>query len=391
MNPEIELLILTILGLYFALGFSHLFTARKLKREALIRKFPRKNAFVSVIIPIREVTSTTREHLESVCRQNYEHYEVIFVAELKEHHAFSIAKTMASRYPHVNVHISGPHNSQKNIAKCHNLIYGVKQSKGDVLLFGDSDITYARDWILKMTSPLDEDLEGRNIDAVTAPFFVEPKGTLATFIALSVNFVTFTTALTTKAFRFPPYISGASMAISRKTYDSLGMEKIWGNNFNDDLVLANTLLDSGHVIYNQHANLNHPHEAFPDMPRAKEKIVRWIITVSKFGHRSFRKKMPLLIARNFQFQVSLVLANILLLLGYSWLFALMVFASGYAYSVIYRFLAGKIMEEKNLGAHYLITPLSTTTLMFIYLYIKTFHRTFPWGGGTYTVKEKFSV
>jgi hypothetical protein len=180
------------------------------------------------------------------------------------------------------------------------------------------------------------------------------------------------------------------MAISRKTFDSLGMEKIWGNTFNDDLVLASTLLDSGHVIYNQYANLNHPNEAFPDLPRAKEKMIRWIITVSKFGHKSFRKKMPLIVARNFQFQVSLVLANVLFLTGSSWQFALAVLTAGYAYSVVYRFIAGKIIEEKSLGLYYLITPLSTTSMMLVYFYIRTFHKTFPWGSGTYTVKEKYS-
>jgi hypothetical protein len=150
-------------------------------------------------------------------------------------------------------------------------------------------------------------------------------------------------------------------------------------------------MDSGHVIYNQHANLNHPNEAFPDFPRAREKIIRWIITVSKFGHKSFRKMMPLLVVRNFQFQASLLLSIGLFLLGFPWLFVLTVFGAGYTYSVVYRFLIAEIIEEKNLGLYYLITPLSTTSMMLVYLYIKAFHTTFPWGSGTYTVKEKYSV
>jgi len=391
MNHEIDLLILTALGFYFTLGFTHLITAMNLKREAIVRRFPKKNDTVSVIIPIREATPTTMEHLVSVCRQDYEHYEVIFVAELSEHPAYKLAKKLETKFPNVKALLAGSHDSQKSIAKCHNLIHGVKQSKGDVLLFGDSDINYPRDWITKMTSPLGEVIEGRKVDAVTSPFFMEPEGPLGIFIALSVNFVTFTTGFTNRVFRFPPYISGASMAISRKTFYSIGMSRIWQTTFNDDLVLANTLLDSGHVIYNQHANLNHPHEAFPDFPRAKDKIIRWIITVSKFGHKSFRKMMPLLVARNFQFQASLLLSIILLLLGFPWPFALGIFTAGYIFSVVYRYIIGKIIEEENLDLYYLITPVSTTSMMLIYLYIKTFYRTFPWGSGTYTVKERYSV
>jgi cellulose synthase/poly-beta-1,6-N-acetylglucosamine synthase-like glycosyltransferase len=390
MNPEIETLILVILGIYFALGFSQLITARNLRREACLRKFSRKEVSVSVIIPVREVTPTTREDIESVCIQDYRNYEVIFVAELKEHPAYNPAREMELRYPHVQVHVAGPHNSQENIAKCHNLLLGVKKSSGDVLLFGDSDVTYSPDWISKMTAPLGETIEGRNIDAVTSPFFIDTLGPLGKFIALSVTFVTYTTSFASRAFRFPPYISGASMAISKRTFYSIGMDKIWRNTFNDDLVLANTLQDWGHVIYNQYSNLNHTNEAFPDFTRAKEKMVRWIITVSRFGHKKFRQMMPLLVVKNLQFQVSLVLSIILLLLGFSWLLALGVFASGYAYSVIYRYLIGRFIGEKSLGLYYLITPLSTTSMMLVYYYVRTFHKTFPWGSGTYTVKERYS-
>ncbi|UCF08405.1 MAG: glycosyltransferase [Thermoplasmata archaeon] len=389
MSTEITALILGSVAAYFAVGFLQLRTAVKMKRETRLRRFPKKDFFVSVIIPVREVFSTTGRNLESVCRQAYPRHEVIFVAELGEHPAFKVVRNLEKRYPHVHVHLSGPHDSRKTIAKCHNLIHGARQARGNVLLFGDSDVTYSRDWIQKMVSPLGEVVKGRKIHAVTSPFFIEPQGLTGRFIALSVSLTTFTTSLSSRAFLFPPYASGASVAIPKKTYDVLGMEGIWGRTFNDDLVLANTLLDSGYHIYNQFTNLNHPNEAFPSLKKTREKILRWIITVSRFGHRRLREKVPVLVAKNIQFQVVLVLSFVLFMLGFSWVFALLLLVLGYALSVLYRVLIGMVIEERNLGPCYLLTPLSTTAMIIVYLYVRTFLRTFPWGSGKYTVKERY--
>jgi ceramide glucosyltransferase len=387
---SIELFIVAALSIYFIIGVSQIFKAVKMKKEAESRPFKRKDVFVSVIIPIRGVSRTTQNNLESVCKQNYQHFEVIFVAEVREHPAYKIARSAAEKYPNTKVLLSGPHDGRKTTGKCHNLIFGVKHAKGEVFLFGDSDVSYSRDWISKMVSPLNEIVEGRRIHAVTSPFFIEPEGITGKFIALSISLVTFTAGLTRKSQRFPSYVSGASIAVTREIFHELHIDEIWSENYNDDLVFAVALKDRGYNIYNQLANLNHPNEAFDDSRQIKEKLIRWVVTISTFSHGDLRAEVPLMAAKNLQFQAALIAGIILYLLGFSFALVLAVMVAGYIYLVAYRWVVGWIIEEKGMSRYYFITPVSVTAMMLFFVIVRLFYRSFSWEGKTYDVKGKRS-
>jgi ceramide glucosyltransferase len=389
-NMFLEILILMFLSIYFFVGFSQILLAQRIKREAKLLKFKQKDVFVSIIIPIRERTQTTYRNLESVCRQQYPDYEVIFVSESAHHPAYEVAKDLEKRNPKTKVLLSGQHNPKKNIAKCHNQIYGEKHSKGEILLFGDSDVNYPEDWILNMTAPLGEIVEGKRIDATTSPFFIEPESSFGKFIANSISSVTFTTSLTKEEFKFPPYASGASIAIKKDLFRKLGIARIWENSYNDDLVFAKAVLDSGHHIYNQLAHLNHPNEAFSNIKQSKDKLIRWVVTISTFGHRNLKVYVPFLLFKNLQFQVALVLGILVYLWGFSWTLGLGIIAAGYVYSVMYRWKVGHIIEEKGMTFYYLLAPVSTTGMMLFYLYVRLFYRTFYWGGKRYAVNGRSS-
>ena len=51
----IEMIILLILASYFIIGTSQIFSALRIKKVASSLKFPKKDFFVSVIIPIKAV------------------------------------------------------------------------------------------------------------------------------------------------------------------------------------------------------------------------------------------------------------------------------------------------------------------------------------------------
>jgi glycosyltransferase involved in cell wall biosynthesis len=380
----LEILILMFLSIYFLVGFSQIAIAKQMKKEAKNRVFKEKDASVSVIIPIRERMQTTYRNLESVCNQRHPNYEVIFVCESVHHPAYCVAKDLENRYPNTRAIVSGPHNPKRNIAKCHNLIFGVKHAKGEILLFGDSDVNYPDNWIMKMTAPLGETVDKKKIDATTSPFFIEPESTFGKFIANSISAVTFTTSLTKEEFKFPPYASGASIAIKRDLFRKLNIARIWERSYNDDLVLAKAVLDSGHHIYNQLDHLNHPNEAFSNFRQSKDKLIRWIVTISTFGHGNLKKHVPSMLFKNLQFQMSLIL-GIFIFFGYSGILGLGIIAAGYIYSVIYRWKVGQIIEEKNMISYYLLAPVSTTGMMLFYLYVRLCHRTFYWVDESYSV------
>lgn len=390
MKISIEILVIIFFTGYFMIGIRQIITALHIKKEVGQRRFLKKNFSVSVIIPIREASRTTKLNLESVCKQNYPHFEVIFVAEEPNHGAYMIARTLASNYPNVRVLLSRKHDPERTIAKCHNLIFGVKHAKGEVLLFGDSDVTYSQDWIRKMTSPLKERIEGKTIEAVTSPYFIEPEGFIGKFIAQSVSLVTFTAAFTNENQKFPAYASGASIAVTKEIFEDLGIEGIWANSFNDDLVFADTVLDSGYHIYNQLENLNHPNETFSDLMQTKEKLIRWVKTISTFGHRNLRAEVPLMVGKNLQFQIALVMGIILYIIGSSWFFTLFIVIAGYIYLVVYRWAVGIIIEEKGSSDYYLLVPISMTVMMVFYGFARLFYKGFTWEGRKYTVHGRYS-
>jgi hypothetical protein len=210
-------------------------------------------------------------------------------------------------------------------------------------------------------------------------------------VAISVSLVTFTANFTSAHQRFPSYASGASIAVKRDVFEECQIKEIWSRSFNDDLVLAGILVDSGYHIYNQLAHLNHPNEDFGNLKQAREKLVRWVVTISSFGHKKLRARVPIMLAENLQFQVSLILGIIMYIMGFSWITSLGIVIMGYAYLVVYRWLLGRIVNEKGMEAYYLLAPVSITGMMLWYFFVRVFFRTFIWEGSSYTVKEKFSV
>ncbi len=382
---EIVLLILVFLSVYFFIGFSQIASAYRIKRKANQRRFPKKDFFVSVIIPIKEATRTTMQSLQSVCNQNYPKFEVLFIAEVKEHGAYKIAQALRDKYRNTKVLLSGRHDPSKSIAKCHSLIYGSKHAKGEVLLFGDSDVSYSHDWIRKMTLPLNENVNGRHIDCATAPFFIEPEGFFGKFITLSISLVTFTASFTKEEQMFPSYASGASIAISREVFEELKVREAWAGAYNDDLVLADRVIDSGRNIYNQLANPNHPNEAFLNNRQIVEKLIRWVVTISTFGHRNLKNRVPSMLVRNLQFQVALVLGISIFFMGYPWLIGVGIIVVGYIYLVVFRWWMGQIIEEKGMTLYYLLAPVSITAMMVFYVFVRLFFRNFSWEGENYTV------
>lgn len=390
LNFGVETILLLILAGYFSFGFLQIICAFKMKKIANKMRFSRKDFFVSVIIPVKGTSRSTKKNLESVCYQDYPNFEVVFVAERKEHPAFEIAYSLSKKFQNVKALLSGTHDSRKTIGKCHNLIYGVNHSKGDVLLFGDSDVTYSSDWIFKMTSPLKEIIDGKRIEAVTAPFFIEPEGIFGKLIAISVNLATFTASFTNKNQMFPPFASGASIAVTRKVFDDLKIAKTWSRSFNDDLVFADILKSQGYNIYNQLAHLNHPNEVFSDLRQTKEKLIRWVVTISSFGYKDFKKDTFFMVVRNLQFPVSLVLGLFLLIFGFSGVFALVIISAGYSYSVAYRWVVGIIVEEEGMTPYYLLAPIMGVALIVFYVSVRLSQRSFSWEGGTYHVKGRYS-
>ena len=389
---EFENIILFLLFIYFLIGFSQFINVYRVKKQISKLKFSKKDFFVSVIVPIKETSEYLEECLESVCKQNYKNFEVLFVAERNNDPACEIARKMVKRYDNALLLISGKLKSKKTIAKSHNLLFGIKHAKGNVFLFTDSDVIHSKDWITELSEPIDEIIDGKKIHATTAPFFSNPQDLLGSFTALSTNYVLFLTFFTKMKQQFPSYASGASICVKRDIFKKAEIEKAWKENFNDDLVFAATIIDRGFNIFSVRKHPNYPIENFGNWKQLNEKMRRWMITVGNFMHKSIRFDAFSLTLLNIQFQVSVVLSLILGILNYFniievkfWVSGLILIL-GYLYSVIFRAIIVKLVNEKNIMKYTLLTPISHLFWGNYYLFIRFYYKSFSWGGRVYSLK-----
>lgn len=389
----LEFIILFLFIIYILIGFSQIIGINRVKKQIAKQYFLKKDFFVSVIVPIKEKSEYLQKSLDSICKQDYDNFEVLFIAETEEDFACEIAKRVVKNYKNAFLLFSGVHDSKKKmIAKSHNLLFGVKHAKGDVFLFTDSDLIHPKDWIKKLSESIGEKIEGKIIHATTTPFFSNPQNCLGAFAALATNYALFFASFIKIKQQFPCYASGASMCVTREVFKKSKIEKAWNENFNDDLVFASTLIDKGFNIFNVRKHPNYPMENFGNWKQLNEKMRRWMITIGNFMHKSFRMEAFFITLKNIQFQISVLIALILGLFGIFgileinyWIVGL-ILTLGYLYSVIFRVIVVKTVNEKNIMKYVLLTPISHLFWGNYYLFVRFYYKSFSWGGHEYSLK-----
>ena len=391
---DLEKIALSCLLLYFLFGAVQLLRIPGVKRYIRTHQFPDKNYFVSLIVPIHQMSSALERSLESFCKQDYPNYELIFVIQNKDDPSHQLARRFAEQYPIVRVTtVEEPHDPKRCVAKAHNLLQGVAIAKGEVYLFSDSDVPHQKNWMRQMISPLGEELKGRQISGTTAVFLMEAEGFVGNFSALTTNQATILSSFTNKEQDFPAFASGASVAVLKSVFHELKVEAVWANTFNDDLTLANTLVKNGHHVYNVRSLLTRPVEEFDNFGELFTKMRRWVLTIQKYFHPDSRRLVWKLLATNFQFPVGIDLVLLFLILGHlgyldsSAGFLLLVVVLSYSYVVIFRAVLGMMFKERNVMKYVLLTPFSFFVWGTIYLFLPFFCHSFSWGGIEYDISE----
>ncbi len=406
MSPS-QILVLGFL-LYMAAGAAQLAGYPRVRRHIADQVFPSKKERLSIIVPIKSMSPSLDANMGSVCRQDYPDYEVIFVAQHDSDPAWPIAQRLSREFPHVRAILSGDHDPGRIIAKSHNLLKGIElaatgnsslgegwKDGSELFLFTDSDVFHPSGWAKELTAPLGNTYRGRSIDATTAIFIAGAHGFYGAFCQLSINFATFLSSFTMKRWDFPPYCSGASIAIGRKEFERFRIAEAWDWEFNDDLLAANTILNGGGTIFNVRRFPSHPTEDFETWHGMFNKFRRWSLTVGKYSHRSLFFWTIALATLNLHFQVALGIALLSLIceqFGWFWHYShvslAFIIAASYIYSVIFRWAVGRIVKEDIPRKYYLVTPLSHWFWSNYYLYANLVYRSFHWGGHRYDLRNR---
>lgn len=397
MSFSIEDLIIIFAIFHIFAGLTQFIYYPIVKRDVDNQIFPDKSYFVSVIVPVKDNSPSLRKNLETLCTQDYPHYEVVFVSEKEDDTGGKVAKTLAEHFvksgrstaKRIRYVVAGPLPSREMIAKSHNLLKGIEVSEGEVLLFTDSDVSHPKVWIREMVNPLGEVLRGKRISATTAVFFIDPEGFLGIFSSLSSNAATWVASFTGRRQDLPAYASGASMAVFREAFMKAEVAERWKHSLNDDLVMAAALIDAGYHIFNVRHLPTRPMERFDNIKGMNNKMVRWMLTVKHYTHPRFRKEVVLLGFRNLQFQTMVNVAIILYFLKLSgylhlnmWVLVYLILIT-YIYNVLARFAIAKIINERNVYPYLWLSPISQYFWGFYFLISSLFIKEFQWGGRRY--------
>lgn len=106
---------------------------------------------VSVIVPVYNDCKSVSACLSSLREQNYPKFEVIVVDDGSMDDSISKIKEQKSKSGKVPFTILTQKHQGPGVARN----YGVKQAKGNILVFVDSDMTFDRNFVRNLVSPIE--------------------------------------------------------------------------------------------------------------------------------------------------------------------------------------------------------------------------------------------
>ncbi len=204
---------------------------------------PHPTPKVGLVVPVKDAPPGMQACLESLLRQDYPNYEVVFAMQDDQDPALAVVRAaqaaVGDNGPRIGTAFAGQARQcgQKNW----NQLAGIAALAPDcsILAFCDSTHVAPPHWLPELVRPIvtDESV------ASTAYHHVFPQKRNLASLGRTIS------VLTLYMMQEIPGITqpwGGSMAISRATFDELDVAAIWGRTVVDDVSLALKLEHAGH-------------------------------------------------------------------------------------------------------------------------------------------------
>jgi ceramide glucosyltransferase len=235
--------------------FALIATAR-FTRYALRRRPARQTRYqpkAVVIVPCRGLDEGFEENVQAILAQDYRDYEVIFVTESENDPAHGVlARLLKQRRrlaPPTWMVVAG--EARNRGQKVHNLLAALDTLNSidrhvEALVFADSDMRPARNWLAELIAPLGD----RRVGATTGYRWYLPSnegGYPARSLASILLSVWNASALALLGER-SGFAWGGSTAILRENFDEIGVKERWQGALSDDYVLTSAVRERGQRI-----------------------------------------------------------------------------------------------------------------------------------------------
>lgn len=155
---EVTGLFLSVLGVAFLLrwcvlqGLAFITLDRHVFARSAAPVLPTRYPFVSILVPAHDESDTIVSALNSLCRMDYPHYEVIVVDDGSNDDTYAKALPMAGDYGRCTVSVHTKPNGGKGSAL--NLAYA--KSSGELVLCVDADSRLSEEALLHMVRRMEE-------------------------------------------------------------------------------------------------------------------------------------------------------------------------------------------------------------------------------------------
>lgn len=198
-----------------------------------------ENTGVSIIHPIKDLDFELDKNIETWFSQNYRGpVQHIFSFQTPDDPAIPVVKALLEKNPAIDGKVIVNPVMQGLNGKSSNMVYGMREAKYDIVMFGDSDLRVKPDFIVKMARPLKDDKVG-----ITTCGQVNMGGYdfWTRFFTFTQNTETdFIWAFLTKL-GIDVGATGAAFAMRKKLLKDIGGLEAFGGSLLEDLHLGNTL------------------------------------------------------------------------------------------------------------------------------------------------------
>jgi len=194
----------------------------------------------SVVVPCKGVPKNFGDNLRGFLQFDYPGYEVIYVTESAEDAAVPEIKKILSEDARAKFTVAGL--STRCAQKNHNMLAALREARPDseVFVFADSDIKPGKQWLREIVLPL----QNEKVSVTTGFRWLLPaKGALGELCHAYVNIFIYT-CFCTASYVGGVGLWGGTMAVRRRDYEELGVEKAWSRAAVDDMSLSTLVLKS---------------------------------------------------------------------------------------------------------------------------------------------------
>jgi len=195
-----------------------------------------------VILPVRGIDPGFDENVRAILRQTYPKYRLVVVVDDPVDPGADRVRTIAaeSRRVPVSSVVAEPGNLPGKVNAVRSGLLHLAPTD-EVVVFADSDIRPAPDWLRQLVQPLADSTVGV---ATGFRWYVPPTPTFWSLVRTEWNAVSANVLFDPRR----AFAWGGSCAIRRDHLPALRLEDRWRNVLSDDLVLTQAVRELGHRI-----------------------------------------------------------------------------------------------------------------------------------------------